>query len=444
MPFLFILTNFYIQLLDFSKINNSMQASKSIRKQSRFTRQSVASNMYRNLLRDMARFGSSVNLDVLVEEVIGTVSAGHHRRERVATELGNVSNGHNTSTDGLRPTDNMFAADRYGDAPPGQLKSQNQHDVVVIFNIDQTVNWIYNTEPGAWRRIIMNLFSNSLKYTDRGFIKISLHAEQLPPVENKELSKVILIVEDSGRGMSQTYLQDRLYKPFAQENRLDPGTGLGLSIVQQIVSSLGGKIDLKSVKGVGTSIRVSVPLLHAAPTREKKARNDVFDLVKQQTNGLPAYFSIPGTKSSSKIEKNETEDAVYQKSMVPLVRESLARICRDWFGMDMRFESWNATESLAVYLVLETASNFYDLKEKTFLDAIPRRASTVDDHAIPLVIVLCKSVQSSYSLASSHKSPIGGSNTEQIIEYITQPYVIVSMLLHSKSSCVDFIITCLD
>ena len=400
-------------------------------------RQTAADSINPNLLGNSTRFRMSVNLDTLVEDVIGTVSVGYDSQRLGAAKLVNQSVGDKPSTDHPISPNTMYTVDRFGDKPPAISTNQGQQEVIVILNIDYSVKWVYYTQAGAWGRILMNLFSNSLKYTDLGFIKISLHAEQLPPAGNEERSKVILTIEDSGRGMSKRYLQDRLYKPFAQENRLDPGTGLGLSIVRQIVNSLGGKIELKSVKGVGTNIRISIPLTHAAPVPGELGESDLSDflMIRQQTEGLPVCLLVPGTQEPSTSGTDNAGNDLQFKNIISSVQKSISYICKDWFGMDYQSESLKTSRSFAVYLVFETPFNFPYLSGRKFLESIPNRASKVRTDTIPLVIVLCRSTQSAYSLASSKASSLE-SNKGQIIEYISQPYVLISPFALLKSALV--------
>ena len=90
----------------------------------------------------------------------------------------------------------------------------------------------------------MNVFSNSLKYTEVGFVCISLGSGP----ETKSLtgvsSKVSLTVADSGKGISKEFLNYHLYNPFAQEDSLAVGSGLGLSIVRHIVLSMNLRAPL--------------------------------------------------------------------------------------------------------------------------------------------------------------------------------------------------------
>lgn len=89
---------------------------------------------------------------------------------------------------------------------------------------------------GALRRIIMNIFGNAQKYTDAGFILVQLRMRVAGEVDGLEAvtsRKQILVlnITDSGRGMSNEYMERKLYTPFAQEDSFAPGIGLGLSIV---------------------------------------------------------------------------------------------------------------------------------------------------------------------------------------------------------------------
>ena len=82
----------------------------------------------------------------------------------------------------------------------------------------------------------MNIFGNAQKYTEKGFIRVTLRAQDGDHLETADEDLVrrtalSLTIQDSGRGMSSEYLQQKLYSPFAQEDTFASGLGLGLSIV---------------------------------------------------------------------------------------------------------------------------------------------------------------------------------------------------------------------
>ena len=133
-------------------------------------------------------------------------------------------------------------------------------DLVVLVDIDPSVDWTFETEIGAWKRIVMNLFGNALKYTAQGQIEVKLRLNDQLENTSEAREHVCLQVNDTGQGIGKDFLQHRLYTPFAQENDLSVGTGLGLSIVQQLVGNLGGLIDVQSEPSIGTRINVMIPI----------------------------------------------------------------------------------------------------------------------------------------------------------------------------------------
>lgn len=146
-----------------------------------------------------------------------------------------------------------------------------RNKVPVILAIDWKDNWLVNSEAGAWRRILINLLGNALKYTPNGHIKVSLQHAQMGMGTNNHGNQprnlICLSVKDTGKGISTSYLQKHLFQPFAQEDVLSSGTGLGLSIVKQLVDSLGGRIEISTEVGSGTEVIVSVPLFCPSPTQ---------------------------------------------------------------------------------------------------------------------------------------------------------------------------------
>ena len=102
-------------------------------------------------------------------------------------------------------------------------------------------------------RILNNLIGNAAKFTQNGSIRVSW----------RELPKdVCLEVADTGRGISPEFIP-RLFDEFSQESigasRSHEGTGLGLTIVKGLVDLLGGRIEVESTRGKGSTFRVYIP-----------------------------------------------------------------------------------------------------------------------------------------------------------------------------------------
>lgn len=179
-----------------------------------------------------------VNLGHLVEQVIETVHAGH-LSERAFHSAMASKGGYTLAT---------------SDADPVTADS-----LLLVLDIENS-DWVMRIDAGAWKRIVMNIFGNALKYTSSGRIEVSLRAVQKLDKSAGMRNFACLRVEDTGRGMSADYLKYRVFTPFSQEDSYSPGIGLGLSIVQQLTKALGGVIDIKSSVGVGTVVEVCLPV----------------------------------------------------------------------------------------------------------------------------------------------------------------------------------------
>jgi heavy metal sensor kinase len=104
------------------------------------------------------------------------------------------------------------------------------------------------------RRLLLNLCDNALKYTSQGSIELSL---------KKVDAKIVLAICDTGKGIPAEDLPhvfDRFYRVDKSHSSATGGSGLGLAICQWIVSAHGGKIEVTSVLGKGTTVRVSLPI----------------------------------------------------------------------------------------------------------------------------------------------------------------------------------------
>jgi signal transduction histidine kinase len=139
-------------------------------------------------------------------------------------------------------------------------------EVETVLDIQSPSEWTFNTQPGAFRRIVMNLYGNSLKYTKHGFITVSLRVidekKPLPSsidshTKSEKPSNVRLTLTDTGQGISPVFLRTKVFTAFSQENSKAAGSGLGLSIVKSLVNQLGGDIDIKSILNVGTIVTVT-------------------------------------------------------------------------------------------------------------------------------------------------------------------------------------------
>jgi hypothetical protein len=177
----------------------------------------------------------------LVEDVADSVYAGHQRLADASARSGCRS-----------PEESEIDECAVGNG-------KKLRDLSVVVRVEEHIDWKIRSISGAWRRIIMNVFGNALKFTRSGLIEVALG--QLQQKHHGRMSSFAhLTITDTGCGISEEYLDSKLFTPFSQESVLTDGTGLGMSITQQLVEYLGGHIEVKSELGAGTKVEIYVPV----------------------------------------------------------------------------------------------------------------------------------------------------------------------------------------
>jgi hypothetical protein len=257
---------------------------------------------------------SSLNLSNLVETVVEGIFAGHsYRRSSLSSSSPRK---HSNSHDSMSITASLA-------------------DIIIIISIEWQDSWVFQSHAGGWKRILMNIFGNSLKYTDSGFVHVSLRINKMPTTESPSRAIVALDVEDSGKGMSKDYLKHRLYCPFAQEDPLSVGTGLGLSIVRQLVTELGGAIAIQSEVGYGTTVQVTAPVEPSSETTEAlfPDSSSMLSAVKARCGDHTLCFV--GFHDSESTDEEVEETRKRPPRRVRTLKSSLATYAVDWFGMNV-------------------------------------------------------------------------------------------------------------
>lgn len=108
-----------------------------------------------------------------------------------------------------------------------------------------------------FRQILMNLFSNSVKYTPEGG-KIHFSIHKTGEDENRQTYR--FVIEDSGIGMSPEFAE-HIFDPFTRAESVVgeiQGTGLGMAITKSIVNAMGGTIRVESTLGKGSCFYVDL------------------------------------------------------------------------------------------------------------------------------------------------------------------------------------------
>ncbi|MCR5627951.1 MAG: response regulator [Lachnospiraceae bacterium] len=138
-----------------------------------------------------------------------------------------------------------------------QIKAGGQNFDVYISNI--IAENVY-CDGVRLNQVLLNFLSNAVKFTpEGGSIFVKLYQES--SLKGINFVRTHLVISDTGMGMTKEF-QEKLFTAFEREDntrvRKTQGTGLGMTISKYIVDAMGGKIEVESEAGVGTTFHVIV------------------------------------------------------------------------------------------------------------------------------------------------------------------------------------------
>lgn len=165
-------------------------------------------------------------------------------------------------------------------------------------------------DEGRVVQILRNLVGNALKFTEKGYVEVSISKESL---EGKEF--IAFHVRDTGIGIPENQIES-IFNKFTQANnattRKYGGTGLGLSISKELLEMMGGKISVESELAKGSHFQWRIPL---------KERHDIDDILSRYA-GIPEIrpsCAIPIKKTNVRIlvaEDHPTNQFLIKKLLV--------------------------------------------------------------------------------------------------------------------------------
>jgi len=117
-------------------------------------------------------------------------------------------------------------------------------------------------DAGRLRQIVLNLLSNAMKFTERGYVKLVVRGDE--PVNDR--AEFRIAVEDSGPGIPADKVP-KLFRSFSQVDsslaRKHEGAGLGLAISRRLAELMGGTLTVRTEEGRGSTFLLSLPLTTA-------------------------------------------------------------------------------------------------------------------------------------------------------------------------------------
>jgi PAS domain S-box-containing protein len=190
-----------------------------------------------------------------------------------------------------------------------------ENNLFLKLEIEEDVPQVVLGDSVRINQILLNLISNSIKFTHEGGVTISV--KNIGKQEDCEL--ISIICKDTGIGISPEK-QDSVFESFIQAKgdttRKYGGTGLGLTIVKKLVTLMGGSISVESEVDQGASFMVELPL-KAIKEETKKVNEDTLDVVKIDLTGVKVLL----------VEDNEMNQILAKRVLlnfgcIPVVAEN--------------------------------------------------------------------------------------------------------------------------
>jgi signal transduction histidine kinase/CheY-like chemotaxis protein len=150
----------------------------------------------------------------------------------------------------------------------------------LVADIDRSVPERFRGDPNRLRQVLMNLVANAIKFTEEG--EVVMYVMAFPEGPDSARQELHLAVRDTGIGIDpedQTRIFERFVQAKHAEISKDQGAGLGLNISRALVELMGGRMELDSKPGEGSTFRIVLPLTaegYGEPRREYGA--DVRDV----------------------------------------------------------------------------------------------------------------------------------------------------------------------
>ena len=165
-----------------------------------------------------------------------------------------------------------------------------EKNIELLYDIDPNLPKMLHGDGLRVRQIIINMMNNAIKFTETGYVKLSI------AIEEKTDADLLLAVRirDTGSGIRKED-QKKLFQSFSQvdsrKNHSKEGTGLGLAICRQLVEMMGGEIGVNSTYGEGSEFYFTIrqKIAEDAPVAELADR-------KEKETYNPLNFKAPDAK----------------------------------------------------------------------------------------------------------------------------------------------------
>ncbi|MCB9164722.1 MAG: GHKL domain-containing protein [Flavobacteriales bacterium] len=247
-PINFITSNIQPLRRNITEIVEVMQEYRAMRPEE-------AGEKLRQLKERERQLGIGESIDEL-DDIIGSISEGSKRTAEIVRGLRNFSR---LDEDDLKESDLREGIN----STLALLAPQFRDKVEIKAELGDLP--LVECFPGKINQVLMNLLTNAIQASLARTDGITPKVEVTVGFEDHTVQ---VVIADNGIGMSAE-TQARMFDPFFTTKPVGEGTGLGLAIVYGIIQDHHGDIQVDSVLGEGTSVRISLPIRHTQDNKQR-------------------------------------------------------------------------------------------------------------------------------------------------------------------------------
>ncbi|MFT5207793.1 MAG: two-component system sensor histidine kinase/response regulator [Candidatus Omnitrophota bacterium] len=256
-------------------------------------------------------------------------------------------------------------------------KLPEDSNVELLMDYPDSLPRLFNGDPTALRQILINLISNSIKFTDKGSVEVWV-SSRASEVETQEpgTHSLCITVKDTGIGIAKDK-QQSIFGEFTQEDysttRKYGGTGLGLAITKSLIKLMGGDINISSNMGEGSEFIIDLnfkspesdeiqQVIPMSAERMKGGKAIIVESYASDRTIMECHIKSMGMEYATDISNvEELKNLLKESELVPLIiiceletfSDKRHRLC-EW----VRARAWlNQTKLLAVSSQSEPGSS---------------------------------------------------------------------------------------
>jgi two-component system, sensor histidine kinase len=228
-----------------------------------------------------------------------------------------------------------------------------EKNLALTYKVDPRIPTLLCGDPVRLRQVLFNLLENAVRYTTSGSIMVSVGREE----ETDDYATIGVSIADTGIGIPAE-AQQTIFEPFHSSRTgktIGKGTGMGLSICKRLVEMMGGRMEVQSQLGAGSTFHFTVKLKKGRPRDE---RSEHLGILSKLSPKRLSILVVDDDMTNRRLITKLLESVGHQITPASSAAEALSAFSTDIFDLIL------LDNQLADMNELEAARNLRELEEE--------------------------------------------------------------------------------